>query len=331
MKTHNKIILSMLGSAFLAGTVSAQNWTVNGTTNPLPLTTSSDLSAVAIDPLTGVASVRTAAPAGTPAVSITAAPGSVVVNGTTTVTWSATGFTDGAGIAVTPTCTRTSSPALSGWSGTSVVPIPIPVSVTMPGTQQTVTLTLSCTASNGTASNFTNVVVTQPGAGVDCSFRPPGYNSGTTGVTSPRTLVIRSFFSLYNASFPGPPGQRWDGQPSGVSDGIVLAFEFVAPAAPLNGYLELVSSTDRGGFGVPTTGFSECPGYIVQRLQGSPTALDPCWGGDTKPTAYWTLNPTTPSCLLTPGKTYYFNITLADRCLNSNNQPANCGLRMYTR
>ena len=330
MKARNKTILLMLGSAFLVGTASAQEWTINNvpqdgiSLRQQPLIESSTVSAIAIDPSNGKATIKTATPAGTPSVSISAAPASVSINGTTTVSWSTSGFTGAIN------CTRTSSPALSGWSGSSTLASGS-VSVTMPGTAQTVSLTLSCTGLPNSASNSTNVAVTQPGVGVDCSTRPPGYNSGTIGVISPRTLVIRPFFSLYKASFPGPPGQRWDGQPSGVADGTVLAFEFVAPAAPLNGFLELAPSTDRGGFGVPTTGFSECPGYIVQRLQGSPTALDPCWGGDGKPTAYWTLNPTTPSCLLTPGKTYYFNITLADRCLNSNNQPANCGLRMYTR
>jgi len=323
MKTYNKFMLSILGSAIVVGSVSAQTWTLNGTTQPLQLTTSSNESAVAIDPLTGVASVKTAGVG--PSVSVSANPGSVNVNVATTVTWSTSNFGNNLN------CTRTSSPTLSGWNGASTLAAGS-VSVTMPSSQQTVSLTLSCSGDNGSATNSTTVAVTQPGTGPDCTVRPPGYNSGATGLTDSRTEVRRPFFSLFNAAFPGPAGQRWDGQPSGVSDGTVLTLEFVAPTAPQDGGLQLADSPDRGGFGLFTTSISECPGHVAKYLQGSSTELDPCWGGELKPTAYWTLNSANPqSCLLVPGKTYYFNITLVGRCLNSNNQAANCGLRLYTR
>ena len=315
----------MVGFAFVAGTGSAQTYTVNGVTQPSPLIESATLSAVSVDPFTGNVAIRTAAPAGTPVVSISAAPASVSVNGTTTVSWSTSGFTGALN------CTRTSSPALSGWTGTSTLASGS-VAVTMPSAAQTVTLTLSCTGGNGTASNSTNVAVTQPG-GVDCSTRPPGYNSnGTIAGTSPRSLVVRPFLQLFNEAFPGTSGSRWQGDPNGVADGAVLAFEFVAAnTLRPNGRFEAVDNPDRGGFGQVTTAISECPGHIAQRSQSAPAELSACWGGFLKTSAYWSFIPGNNDCLLIPGKTYYYNITMSERCLNANNQPSNCGLRVYTR
>ena len=304
MKTHNKIILSMLGSALLAGTVSAQNWTVNGTTNPLPLTTSSDLSAVAIDPLTGVASVRTAAPAGTPSVSISAAPTSVNVNGTTTVTWSTAGFTGALN------CTRT-----GGWSGSSSEASGS-VLVTMPSTQQTVTLTLSCTASNGTASNFTNVVVTP--TGVNCSARPPAV------LGSPRVLVNREFFSLYGTNFPGTFGPTILGS---VADGTVAAYAFVAPVDNvISGFL-LSTASPEGGRGAAIAGLSECPGEI------SETPIN-CFGGTGKTRNEWTTTGRVNSCNLIPGRQYYYNFSTQGSCVSGpdpGTPGANCFFRLESK
>ena len=300
MKTHNKIILSMLGSAFLAGTVSAQNWTVNGTTQPLPLTTSSEQSAVAIDPLTGVASVRTAAPAGTPAVSISAVPTSVNVNGATTVAWSTSGFTGAIN------CTRTSSPVLSGasgWSGSSSVASGS-VSVTMPSTQQTVTLTLSCTASNGTASNFTNVVVTSDNT-VNCLARPPGV-SGAPGVpASSRILVNRPFTSIWGTDFPGSFGPTII---TSITDGTVIAYAFVAPFNnTIEGYFQTVPTPQASGLGTAATSISECPGDISNAV---PTC-EPSFG---KTRNEWTTNGRLGACNLIPGRQYYYNLSILGSC-----------------
>ena len=294
MKAHNKIILSMLGSACLAGSVSAQNWMINGTTQPLPLTTSSSESAVAIDPLTGVASVKLAAPAGTPVVSISAAPASVSVNGATTVTWSTSGFTDGAGNAVTPTCIRT-----GGWTGSSSASGSL--LVTMPSSPQTVTLTLSCTAGNGTASSSANVSVS--GSGVNCSNRPPNVFG------SPRTVVRKTFFSIWNTDFPGVFGSSFGVAAPPIADGTVVAYSFVAPSNNvIEGYLQLAFSPDGGGRGNLAGGFSECEGEI-NNVQ--PT----CEAGTFKFRNEWTTTGRSGACSLIPGRTYYYNMSTEGSCV----------------
>ena len=319
MKIYNKAVLSILGSVLIVGTGSAQNWTINGLPQSTQLTSSATEAAVAIDPATGVATVKTAG-AG-PSVSISANPTSVLTNATTSITWNASGF--GGNL----NCTRTSSPSgLTGWSSTSNTATGS-TSVTMPATAQTVTISLSCTGDNGSANSFTSVSVTQPGTGgVDCTQRRPGYNG------SPRQEVRRSYFSIFNAGFPGPINARWEGQPSGVADGAVIALEFVAPTSPAQGYMDIVDSPDRGGFGRVTAGFSDCPGEISTFVPGSTTVLNPCWGGELKTLSRWTLDPGDVNrCVLIPGKTYFLNITMVERCLSSGGAPANCGLRMEVR
>ena len=290
MKAHNKIILSMLGSAILAGTVSAQNWSVNGVTDPLSLTASSTESAVAIDPLTGFTSIKKAAPVGTPTVSISAAPASLIVNGATTVTWSTSGFTGGLN------CIRTSTANLSSWSGTSSSASGS-LTVTMPNTAQTVTLTLSCTADNGSATNFTNVSVTSASNPL-CTSRPPAVFG------SPRALVNKTFSLIWGVDFPGLIGPAFGLGEPGITDGTVLAFEFVAPSgiSYSGGWLQAVYSPDSGGRGTLIAGFSECPGEINNSTAG-------CESSAGKVRNEWTTNNRADSCKLTPGRRYYYNLS----------------------
>lgn len=293
MKTHNKLILSMLGSAFVVGAVSAQNWTLNGATQPSQLTSSGNESAVAIDPLTGVASVKTAGVG--PSVTLNASSGSVPVNTSTNISWSASNFGNNLN------CTRTSSPFLSGWSGSSAVTSGS-VSVAMPGTPQVVTLTISCTGENGSASNSTNVTVTQSTGPVGCEQRPPAVNG------SARFLVTQSFSGLWGSAFPGPFNIAYGvGQP-GISDGTVLALEFVAPVTSIQGYLLAVYSPDSGGRGSLAAGFSECPGEIN-------TMAPACASSVGKIRSEWTTTGREGACNLIPGRTYYYNISVENACV----------------
>jgi hypothetical protein len=321
MKTYNKFMLALLGATLVVGTGSAQNWTVNGTPQSTQLTTSANEAAVAIDPATGAATVKTAG-AG-PSVAISANPSSVNVNAATTISWTASGFGNNLN------CTRTSSPALTGWANTSTSATGS-VSVTMPATVQTVTLTLSCTGDNGAVSNFTNVAVTDPGTAVNCSQRPPSYNG------SPRTLVSRPFFDAWDLPFPGGIGQGTAFLSSGplVSHGTVLALQFVAPTldlVPFDGYLSAVYSPEGGGRGSIAAGFSECPGEINNNTQG-------CEGSSGKTLSNWTLKTTPPDstyCRLVPGRTYYFNLTVTNAGCVSGPAPgtpgANCAYRLETK
>ncbi len=289
MKTYNKLILSMLGSAFVVGAVSAQNWTLNGVTQPQQLTTSSNESAVAIDPLTGVASVKTAGVG--PSVAISANPSSLDINSATTVSWTASNFGNNLN------CTRTSSPTLSGWNGPSTLASGS-VSVTMPSSPQTVSLTLNCSGDNGSNTNFTNVLVLQPGSGVNCSQRPPA----VLGV--PRVLINKSFFSIWGVDFPGLIGPAYGLGEPGISDGTVLAFEFMAPSdIPYSGgWLQAVYSPDSFGRGTIIGGFSECPGEISNSVAG-------CESSAGKVRNEWTTNGRANSCKLTPGRKYYYNLS----------------------
>ena len=294
MKIFNKFILSMLGSALIVGTGSAQNWTVNGTTQTTQLTTSASEAAVAIDPLTGVASIKTAG-AG-PSVAISANPSTVFVNGASTISWTASGFGNNLN------CSRTSSPTLTGWTSSSNVATGS-VSVTMPATAQTVTLTLSCSGDNGTASNFTTVAVNTNNNGVDCTSRPPNVFG------SPRTLVRNTFFSIWNTDFPGIFGSSFGVAAPPIADGTVVAYSFVAPSNnTIEGYLQLAFSPDGGGRGTLAAGFSECEGEI-NNLQ--PT----CDAGTFKLRNEWTTTGRVGACNLIPGRTYYYNMSIEGPCL----------------
>ena len=294
MKTYNKLMLALLGSTLVVGTGSAQTWTVNGNTQSTPLTTNANEAAVAIDPLSGIASVRT--PGAGPSVSISANPTSVNVGVNTSISWTASGFGNNLN------CTRSSSPALSGWSGPSSGATGS-VSVTMPATAQTVTITLSCSGDSGSAANSTNVNVIQSGSSVDCSQRPPSYNG------TPRTLVNRSYFEAWDLPFPGAIGQgAFNGGGTGILHGTVSAFQFVAPSSatvPFDGYLISVYSPEHGGRGTIVAGFSECPGEINNQTPN-------CAGDISKPRSDWTVRvpPTANFCAFVPGRTYYYNINI---------------------
>lgn len=293
MKIFNKFILSMLGSALIVGTGSAQNWTVNGTTQTTQLSTSGSEAAVAIDPLTGVASIKTAGVG--PAVSISPNPSSVIVNAASTISWTASNFGNNL------SCTRTSSTTVAGWGGSSILATGS-VSVTMPATAQTVTLTLSCTGDNGSASNFTTVAVNSNN-GVDCSSRSPNVFG------SPRTLVRKTFFSIWNTEFPGIFGSSFGVAAPPIADGTVVAYSFVAPFSNvIEGYLQLAFSPDGGGRGTLAAGFSECEGEI--------NSVQPtCDAGTFKLRNEWTTTGRTNACNLIPGRTYYYNMSTEGSCV----------------
>ncbi len=307
MKTYNKFILALLCSTLVVGTGSAQNWTVNGTTQTTQLTTSANESAVAIDPLTGVATVKTAG-AG-PSVAISASPNSVNVNGASTISWTASGFGNNLN------CTRTSSPAgLSGWSGSSTNATGS-VSVTMPATAQSVSLTLSCTGDNGNVSNFTTVAV---GTAVDCTQRPPGV-SGAPGVpASSRILVNRQFSSIWGTDFPGTFGPAVT---SNITDGTVVAYAFMAPFNnTIEGYFQTVPTPTGSGLGTAATSLSECPGDISNAV---PTC-EPSFG---KTRNEWTTNGRLDACNLIPGRQYYYNLSILGSCTFAGGAPgATCAM-----
>ncbi len=298
MKTYNKLILSIFGSAFVAGTVSAQTFTVTG--QGTQLSTSSNLSAVAIDPATGQTTINAETPASQPSVTISATPGSVATNGAVTVSWSTSAFTGAVN------CTRISSPVLSGWNESSTLASGS-TSVTMPSTPGQVSLTLSCTGSNGSATSpAANVTVTQPGQTVDCSNRRPGV-SGAPGVPgSSRILVNREFSSIWGTNFPGIFGPTIVNT---VADGTVVAYAFVAPPNNDNieGWFQTVPTPTASGRGTAATGLSECPGDISNAV---PTC-EPSFG---KTRNEWTTTGRLNACNLIPGRQYYYNLSVLGSC-----------------
>ena len=293
MKTYNKFILALLGTTLVVGTGAAQTWTVNGSPQSTPLTTSANEAAVAIDPVSGIASVRT--PGAGPSVLISANPTSVNVSVNTSISWTASGFGNNLN------CTRTSSPSgLNNWSG-SFPNATGSVFVTMPATAQTVTLTLSCTGDNGTASNFITVAV-NPNNGT-CSNRPPNVFG------SPRAVVRKTFSSIWNTDFPGVFGSAFGVNAPPIADGTVVAYSFVAPFNNvIEGYLQLAFSPDGGGRGTLAAGFSECEGEI-NNLQ--PT----CEAGTFKLRNEWTTTGRAGACSLIPGRTYYYNMSTEGPCV----------------
>lgn len=290
MKTYNKLMLALLGSALVVGTGSAQTWTVNGNTQSTPLTTNANEAAIAIDPISGVASVRT--PGAGPSVSISANPTPANVGTATSISWATSGFGNNLN------CTRTASAGTSGWSG-SWPAATGSVSVTMPATAQTVTLTLSCTGDSGSAVNSTNVSVQQPG---QCGSRPPSVFG------SPRQLVSQTFFNIWGSEFPGQFNAAYGAGVAGINDGTVHAYAFNAPTGnTIEGYILAVYSPDSGGRGSLAAGFSECPGEISN---STPT----CLGSLGKIRSEWTSNGRAGACNLIPGRTYYYNMSF-DSCV----------------
>lgn len=288
MKTH-KFLLALMGT-LIVGTGSAQTWTVNGASQSSSLTSSSTESAVAIDPVSGIVALRTAGVVPVPGVTVTA-PGTAGFGQNISVSWSTTGFTGSV------TCTASASTSVAGWSGTLSSS---PVQVTTPSSAQTLTLSLQCTGSNGTASNSANVVIS------DSSCPPPGYKRDEGAPFVPYNLQVTQYSQLFGAGFPGFDAFA----NSSLGPGQVLAAEFIAPQSTTSdGYFEVTSLAS--GPGTPITSLSLCPGEIDYRLNGVP-ATRGCMrvGNEGGPT--WTINNNQQlsviRCRMTPGTRYYLNI-----------------------
>jgi len=135
---------------------------------------------------------------------------------------------------------------------------------------------------------------------------------------------------MFNANFPGPIGGFSTGA---VGDGIVLAFEFDAPSAPVSGNLKAVTIPGGGGSGVIVTSVSECPGEMLEYVFGNTTQANNCWGGQTKTELRWNVTAADPvACQLVPGKRYYFNVSMREGCLtDSGAGGASCRFNVETR
>ena len=288
MKTH-KLLLALIGT-LIVGTGSAQTWTVNGTTQGTALTSSSTESAVAIDPVSGTVALQTAGVVTTPTVNV-GAPGSSGLGQNFSVTWSTNGFTG------TVSCTASASTSVAGWSGTLTSS---PVQVTAPSSAQSLTLTLQCTGSNGTASGSAVVAIS------DSTCRPPGYTRDATSPFVPYQLQPTTFATLMANGFPGFNSFNL----GSLGGGQVIAAEFVAPASTASdGYFEITSLAS--GPGTPITSLSTCPGDIDYRLNGTP-ATRGCMRVGNENGPAWTISQgqslSVIRCILTPGTRYYLNI-----------------------
>jgi hypothetical protein len=316
MKTQMKLWLAMAGS-LIVGTGSAQTWTVNGTTQSAQLTQDAGQSAVAINPESGQVDLVTGGVA--PTLTITA-PGSVSVNQSFTVSYSATNFTPA-------TCTASSTPSLNGWNG---VVSGGTASVTAPGATGQVSLNLFCTRSGGSNVTATAVIVTVNNP-LNCPGTP---NIGGTA-TAPVTVVRGNqvFVSVVNFSdlFLG---NAFPGGPSGTTTPLaslpfneVRALQFEMPNnLSSDGLFSLSESSGGGGTGQPVLAISQCPGE-ARNLAPSPRS---CGDGPTSQTAVasWTdldngFQFSNRRCQLTPGQTYYLNIAL--QCPNGS-----CGFVLKT-
>jgi hypothetical protein len=300
-----KCLLVVVG-AVIVGTGSAQTWTLNGTTQGQNLISSSSESAVAINPIDGVVAVKTAS--GGPVLTVNVnTTSTATVNQVISVNWSNSGFTG------TVTCTASSVPTVSGWNG---VVSSSPVQVTMPANAGNVSLSLSCTGTNGTQSSGTNVTVS--GGGTCPPF--PSYNNVQYNV---QTI---SFSSAFATSFPGYNFQY--ASAFGTAQG--QAIEFIAPTVTdADGLFQMALTTGGGGSGVPITSISKCAGQWGDSLNNVGGNGRTCFKLSGEDGPEWTVQNNLPfsstRCLLVPGERYYINIAF-DNCTGSA-----CSFRLFSR
>lgn len=285
-KLLHQFVLALLSLATLApwsGHADAQTVSLDNV-SPIALSTSTTLSAVRIDPVTGNVTVRSSAgnynictqPAGPTIGSFAPSSATVAPSTTITLNWTSSNATS---------C----SPSQGGstiWSSLGTLPASGSQNVTAPAAAGSITFQLNCTNGAQNVSATTQVAVQT--AGGTCV---PIYPNGTTS-------------SWNNVFEPWPAfGVR---RRLGVPANGYVAFQFTASFAA--NQFGTIASGDfpNDGDGVGQMSISRDPGCFTQSQLGSM-----CLGPVARlPGVGWQNGSTSPfSCALTPGQIYYVNFT----------------------
>ncbi len=279
----------VIALSIVVGTGSAQNWRVDNVQQTNPLIDSNTSSAVAIDPVTGQAFVRTQAPVAGPSVSVTG-PSSGALSAIVTVNWSAASFTG------TVSCDATTSSSATGWTATGLGASGSR-QVTLPANAGSISLSMTCTGQNGSATGSLPINVTGA-CGTGSNYQGLGI-SGTT-------------ISFNSLAWPSA-GQNFPGFTSGGSNGeqffdistnyIALSFVMPANTVPDGGFQS--TQVLNGATGDPNLSITECPGVFNNSsgLCYGPAQTSSKSGIDWKVQGAVGLR-----CELIPGRTYYLNI-----------------------
>jgi hypothetical protein len=200
MKLTTKTILALLACTAVVGTGSAQSWRLNGTQQSTALTTTANVSAVAIDPITGQADVNTGnTPPPSGSVTLTVPGGTVQVNTAFNVSWA----TSNLGASVT--CTPGAAPAgVSGWP--TAVQSGATGSFSVSGTTiGTKTFTVTCTGTDTVSDSKSVTISTTSTCGSPNIFGQP--MTIATALTWPE-FFGRAFPSLQGDQGPAVLNER---------------------------------------------------------------------------------------------------------------------------
>ncbi len=276
-------LLSFAALSPWSATVEAQTVSLDNVT-PITLSTSTTLSAVRIDPLTGNVTVRSSAgtynacslPAGPTINSFAPSSSTVLPSTTITLNWTSSNATS---------CTP-SQGTNTIWSSFGTLPANGSQSFTAPASSGSITFQLNCTNGSQTVSSTTQVAV-QTSGGTCVALYPNGTTSSWNSVFEP---------------WPSFGVRRRMGVPA---NGYV-AFQFTATSTA--GQFGTVATGDfpNDGDGVGQMSISRTPGCFTPSELGSfclgPVARLPGVG--------WQNGSASPfSCALTPGQVYYVNFT----------------------
>ncbi len=272
----------------------AQLLQLDNVTPPIPLISSSTTSAVQIDPATGNVTVRSSTqnltqcsgqtqnPAEITSFSIT--PSSVLTNGAFTVSWSA--INTNAGNPCQP-----SGGGPTAWGSEGVLPASGSRNYNAPGGAQTINFTLTCAGPGGSDQETRTLTVTTNGGGGNC--------------TAPFPVNQANWSQWWSTPFPSHPGGRrqWI-----ATQGNIDSIVFVASSAT-NQFGSIAASGFPGdGEGAMQMSISTTPGCYTAANLG-PNCLSPV---SSTASVGWAIGSSQFSCALTPGSTYYLNLTFGN-------------------
>lgn len=277
--------------AIVSAGANAQLLQLDNVTPPIPLISSSTVSAVQIDPANGNVTVRSSTQNLTqcsgqvqnPAeiTSFTLNPSSVLTNGTFTVSWSA--INTNAGSPCTP-----SGGAGTTWASQGQQPAIGQLNLSAPATAQTINFTLTCAGPGGSDQETRTLTVTTNGGGGNC--------------TAPFPVNPVNWSQWWTTAFPSHPGGRrqWI-----ATQGNIDSISFVASSAT-NQFGSIAASGFPGdGEGAMQMSISSVAGCYTPANLG-PNCLSPVSSGAS---VGWAIGSSQFSCALTPGATYFLNLT----------------------
>lgn len=272
------------------------------TVPPISLSTSSVQSAVSVDTVTGNVSVRTAAGNYT---SCTAGGGvnAPVINSFTS---SASSVTSGASFTLSWTSSNTLSCSPqqgggSGWANLGTLPTSGSQSLVAPTMDGALTFQLTCT--NGSTSDVKTLSVTVSSGGGGGGSCPPTY---------PNTNVVE-YANLFG-SWPAFGSSRRLTVPSNGA----LAMRFTASSSTTQFGTTATADHPGDGDGWGLMSVSRSPGCFNAAHLGARCLLS---SAARLPSIGWANFPNQFSCQLTPGETYYVNLTYGNSTTPSGGAP----------